>query len=87
VLTETLSFLATSIQDFGLAAFDVPALLTWAKADLGSSVAGTRTAATAMVRPHAAAARRGSKPAPAAAAAETTSKPRERPWRPPLRRL
>jgi hypothetical protein len=28
----------------------VPALLDWAKADLGSTVAGTRTAAIAMVR-------------------------------------
>ena len=50
VLTETLNFLAAAIQDFGLALFDVPALLAWAKADLGSSVAGTRTAAIAMVR-------------------------------------
>jgi cytoskeleton-associated protein 5 len=49
VLTETLNFLAASLQDFGLAAFDVPALLEWAKLDLGSAVAGTRTAAIAMV--------------------------------------
>ena len=49
VLTETLNYLAAAIQDFGLAAFDVPSLLTWAKADLGSAVAGTRTAAIAMV--------------------------------------
>jgi hypothetical protein len=50
VLTETLNFLTASIQDFGLAPFDVPALLAWTKADLGSSVAGTRTAAIALVR-------------------------------------
>jgi cytoskeleton-associated protein 5 len=50
VLTETVNYLAGAIQEFGLAAFDVPALLGWAKADLGSTVAGTRTAAIAMVR-------------------------------------
>ena len=50
VLTETLNFLTASVQDFGLAAFDVPALLDWAKADLGSAVAATRTAAISMVR-------------------------------------
>lgn len=49
MLTETLNYLAAAIQDFGLAAFDVPALLDWAKADLGSSVAATRTAAIGMV--------------------------------------
>lgn len=49
VLTETLNFLSASVQDFGLALFDVPALLDWAKQDLGSAVAGTRTAAIAMV--------------------------------------
>jgi len=50
VLTETLNYLTNAIQEFGLAAFDVGALLGWAKADLGSAVAGTRTAAIAMVR-------------------------------------
>lgn len=51
VLTETLNWLGSALQDFGITCFDVAALLDWAKADLGSAVAATRTAAIAMVRP------------------------------------
>lgn len=50
VLSETLAWLAAALQDFGVAAFDVAALISWAKADLGATAPATRTAAIGMVR-------------------------------------
>ena len=49
VLTEALNWLTQAIQEFGLPSFSVPALLEWAKADLGSSTPAVRTAAVALL--------------------------------------
>jgi cytoskeleton-associated protein 5 len=49
VLTEALNWLSQAIQEFGLASFSIPAVLEWAKADLGSSTPAVRTAAVALL--------------------------------------
>ena len=49
VLSETLLWMAGVIEDFGLAALDVRALLDWTKADLGSANTAVRNAATACL--------------------------------------
>ena len=37
VLSESLAWMGTAVEDFGLAACDVPAMISWLKADLASS--------------------------------------------------
>lgn len=49
VLTEALSWIGGALTDFLLPAFNVPALLGWAKEGLGSANAATRTAATQLL--------------------------------------
>lgn len=46
VLTETINWINLAVQEFLLPAFDVKTLIDWAKEDLGSANAATRTAAT-----------------------------------------
>jgi hypothetical protein len=49
VLTEAINWITLAIGDFLLPAFNVKALLGWAKEDLGSANAATRTAAVQML--------------------------------------
>ena len=44
VLSESLMWMGTAVEEFGLGPFDVKALIEWAKADLASSNAGVRNA-------------------------------------------
>lgn len=46
VLTETINWINLAVQEFLLPGFNVKSLLDWAKEDLGSANAATRTAAT-----------------------------------------
>lgn len=41
--------MATAVDEFGMKALDVKALIDWAKEDLGSSNAGIRNAAIALL--------------------------------------
>jgi cytoskeleton-associated protein 5 len=49
VLTEAINWITLAVNDFLLPAFNVKALLGWAKDDLGSANAATRTAAVQML--------------------------------------
>ncbi len=49
VLSESLLWIATCIDEFGLGVMDVKTLVEWAKTDLGSSTPAIRTAAITMV--------------------------------------
>lgn len=49
VLSESLAWLAQAVEDFGLAAMDLPALLQWMIADLGSPNAPVRNQAMAVL--------------------------------------
>ena len=44
VLSESLMWMGTAVEEFGLGPFDVKALIEWAKADLASTNAGVRNA-------------------------------------------
>lgn len=49
VLTETFNWIRSAVQDFLLPAFNVKALLDWAKEGLGSANSATRTAAVQLL--------------------------------------
>lgn len=48
MLSESLAWMGHAVEGFGLAHLDVRLLLEWLKADLGSTNAGVRNAATAL---------------------------------------
>ena len=49
MLTETLGWMTETVEEFGLGALDVRLLIEWMKADLGSSNAGVRNGAIALL--------------------------------------
>lgn len=49
VLTEAINWISLAVSDFLLPAFNVKSLIDWAKEDLGSANAATRTAATQLL--------------------------------------
>ena len=49
VLSESLVWMAQTIEDFGLSTLDVKLLIDWMIADLGSSNAGVRNVAIALL--------------------------------------
>ena len=49
VLTETLAWMAETVEEFGLGMLDVKLLIEWMKADLGSSNAGVRNGAITLL--------------------------------------
>lgn len=49
VLTEAINWINLAVQDFLLPAFNVKSLIDWAKDDLGSANAATRTAAIQLL--------------------------------------
>lgn len=49
VLSESLLWMAVAVEEFGLVAFNVTALIGWAKEDLGSTNAAIRNATIALL--------------------------------------
>jgi cytoskeleton-associated protein 5 len=49
VLSESLAWMAQAIEEFGLASLDVKLLIDWMITDLGSSNAGVRNSAIALL--------------------------------------